>query len=186
MQAATAEHPDIVTGGPDLDVRRGYDASEDRQVISYAQYLSIPRGSDFARQVRRFAVLMRAPKMDKKGKLLEAGGGEAVAMPAEKFIKWFGQHYRPTKSLDDLDLYEYPEPADPTRWLPSMLEDAIAEGRPIPSEMRPLGYVGPTFDLNAPKAANSPVIHSCDVDGCSRFFDSPQGLARHKSNDHKE
>ena len=185
MQAATAEHPDLVTGGPDLDIRRGYDASEDRQVISYAQYLTIPSGPDRARNMRRYAVLMRTPKIDKKGKLLEAGGGEVVAMPAEKFLKWYGQHYRPTQSVNDHALYEFPTPPEPTRWLPSMIEDAIAEGRAIPNEMRPLGYVGPTFDLQPTKVA-APTIYSCDEGTCGRFYDTPQGLALHKSKEHKE
>ena len=189
MQAAVASNPELVTGGPDLDIRRGYDASEERQVISYDQYQAIPAGPDRPRAVRRYAVLMRAPKMDKKGRLLEAGGGEAVAMPAEKFQKWFGQHYRPTKSLDDLSLYEFPEPPAPTRWLPSMIDDAIAEGKPIPREMRPAGYMGPVFDLDAPPTVAAPVaddIHRCTADDCKRFFDSAQGLAVHVRNEHKE
>lgn len=187
MQAAVSANPELVTGGPDLDIRRGYDASEERQVISFDQYQSIPAGPDRPRTVRRYAVLMRAPKMDKKGRLLEAGGGEAVAMPAEKFQKWFGQHYRPTKSLDDLSLYEYPEPPAPTRWLPSMIDDAIAEGKPIPSEMRPAGYMGPTFDLAAQTAsAVSDDIYRCTAEACKRFFDSAQGLAVHAREHNKE
>lgn len=186
MQAAAPASPDVI-GTPDLNIRRGVGFGDDRTLISYEQYRAIMQQPDGPSRIRRMAVVMRAPLVNKRGQIEQAGGGEVVAMPAEKFQKWYGQHYRPTVSVEDHDLYEFPEPAPPTRWLPSMIEEAIAQGLPIPRELKPAGYAGPVFDLDAPTVPQNAdlAIHRCDEPQCARFFDSAQGLALHKGKEHK-
>lgn len=203
MQAVTAEHPDIVSSSPDFNLRRGigYGDEESRRIVTFAQYeqaMALQDGSG-RRQVRRWGLVMRPPVINKRGQVETYGGGEPVVMPAEKFLKWFGQGYRPCKGPDDHDLYEFPAPPPPARWTGSMVEDAIAEGRAIPEDMAPAGYMGPVFKTQRQVvdegtvtagvaqavASAGPTLYSCEATDCSRFFDSAQGLAVHKRNEHK-
>lgn len=189
MQALAPTRPDLVVAGPDLNIRKGVGYGEDRTMVSYAQYLTLMETPEGRARVRKLAIVMRAPLVDKNGRIQQPGGGEVVAMPAEKFQKWFGQSYRPTVSTEDYGLYEFPAPPPPNRWLPSMVEEAITQGLPIPRELKPPGYAGPVFDFPAnttteAASAVTPELFRCDVAGCTRFFDSAQGLGRHKT-EHK-
>lgn len=186
MQAAVTERPDLVQGSPDLNIRKGVGYGEDRTHISYPQYEALMQTPEGRARVRKLAVIMRAPLVGKNG-AITPGAGEPVAMPAEKFQKWYGQGYRPTNGVDDHSLYEFPTPQPPNRWYPSMVEEAIARGEPIPRDLKPAGYSGPVFDLDAPAGGTDGLtVYRCEVDGCQRFFDSPQGLARHTTTEHKE
>jgi hypothetical protein len=193
MQAVAPSNPDIVVAQPDLNIRKGIGFGEDggRTIVSYAQYEAAMKTPNGPAQVRKWAIVMRGPAIDKAGRMVQPGGGEAVAMPAEKYIKWFGQGYRPTNGVEDHSLYVFPAPPTPISWLPSMVEEAIANGEAIPAELAPAGYSGPVFEtrrmvVEGPgAAAAAPDIFRCDADGCPRFFDSPQGLGRHKQ-EHKD
>jgi len=46
--------------------------------------------------------------------------------------------------------YEAPDQHAPAQWSQSMVEDAIAEGKPIPIDMKPAGYAGPVFEIQNP------------------------------------
>ena len=119
----------------DFDLRRGGGVEDDRPLLSYAEFELMQ-----ARGVRpsRYALVYLAPPEK---------GGLPIAMPAEKHGKWFGQGYRPVVGMRengtmDLTLWEYPEPPMPVRWTPSMIENAIAHGDPIPEHVAPPGYIG--------------------------------------------
>lgn len=101
---------------------------------------------------------MRAP--DRAG---TPGVGAVVAMPAEKLQKWIGQGYRPTQGVEDHEVHEFPERPPPRQCLPSMVEDAMALGEPIPEEMAPVGYLGQTFKLK-PKATRARTSKSADAE----------------------
>lgn len=140
MTPPTASRPNLVYAEPDADMRRGGGMSGERPLISYDEMVAMwqaGRGPQFV----KYAIAMRPP--NRAG---QPGVGAPMQMPAEKFQKWFGQGYRPTKSPTDHDLYEFPEPPSPNRWLPSMVDDAISNGQPIPASLAPAGYIGPVFD----------------------------------------
>ena len=173
-----AVDPDVFFAERDFDLRRGGGMEEDRPMILYTDIEKVLARPDGAGQIRKFAVAMHGPT--------KAGVGTdpiAIAMPAEKFQKWWGQGYRPSGYVAP------PAPPPPTRWLPSMVDDAIAGGLPIPEEMRPPGYYGPTFKAGAvvadvlvgdePDGGPAPTIYRCPAPGCARFFDSQDGVNGH-------
>jgi hypothetical protein len=147
MQTPTIQHPELVQAERDMVIRRSGGLEETRALLSYDE-VSEMRESGQGSQLRRFGIVMRGP--DRKG---EPGAGAVVALPAEKFQKWFGQGYRPTKSVEDHELIEYPEPPEPQMWLPSMVEDAIGRGEAIPEELAPVGYMGEMFSLKERREA---------------------------------
>lgn len=192
----------------DFALRRGGGLSDDRPLLSYAEFekmqaLGIRPG--------KYALVYLAPPEK---------GGNPMAMPAEKHGKWFGQGYRPVhgpreNGTLDLTPWEYPPPAAPTRWTPSMIENAITNGDPLPESVAPDGYVGAFLepvtvegagvatDEPAPETAPdeqpqpmgdsggtalldaAPELFHCEEKGCTRFFDTPQGRTLHRSRDHK-
>ena len=173
----------------DMEVRMGGGMTEDRPIISYQNFLQARKDGQ---SIRKYALVYRSPT-PRGG----PGSGGKIVMPAEKDHKWYSQGYR-------ADGYEYPaSPPPPQRWLPSMIDDAIAEGTPIPRVMAPPAYTGPVFDTpdntveaasaavppvdqTADQTADQPELFHCSVTGCARFFDSKQGAAMHERNGHKE
>lgn len=148
MQPSTSTDPGMVHAEIDMGVRKGTEM-DDRPLIGFADvkaYQDSGRGV----QLKRFGLVMRAPSTNGI-----PGGGVAVIMPADKFQKWWGQGYRPTKTAEDHSLYEFAPPPAPTRWLASMVEEAIAAGDPIPEDMAPAGYYGPTFAARKRRGSRS-------------------------------
>lgn len=141
MQVPAPEAPGVVQAERDMAIRRGGGMDDTRPLIAYDELRELQESGQGVR-LRRYGVVMRAP--DRAG---SPGVGAVVAMPAEKFQKWIGQGYRPTEGVEDHDLHPFPEPPPPRQWLPSMVEDAMALGEPIPEEMAPVGYLGQTFKL---------------------------------------
>ena len=158
MQTPTIQHPELVQAERDIAIRRSGGLEETRALLSYEE-VSEMQASGQGSQLRRFGIVMRGP--DRKG---EPGAGAVVALPAEKFQKWFGQGYRPTKSIADHELIEYPEPPEPQMWLPSMVEDAIARGEPIPEELAPVGFMGEMFSLKARRAERDAHAAAADTE----------------------
>ena len=146
MQTPTIQHPELVQAERDMAIRRSGGLEETRALLSYDEVQEM-QASGQGSQLRRFGIVMRGP--DRKG---EPGAGAVVALPAEKFQKWFGQGYRATKSIQDHELVEQPAPPEPQMWLPSMVEDAIGRGEAIPEELAPVGYMGEMFSLKARRA----------------------------------
>lgn len=170
-------NPDLFLAERDTSLRRGGGMEEERPVLAFADIERVTARSDGAGQIRKFAIVMRAPGRE------GPGTGQVELMPAEKWLKWWGQGYRPEGWVDP------GPPPPPSRWLPSMIEDAIAAGLPIPEEMKPVGYYGPTFKIGAwvdPLAGDepsgrtpAPTVFYCPSPGCTRFFDSQDGVNAH-------
>ena len=148
MQMPAPTAPGVVEAERDMAIRRGGGMDDTRPLIAYDELRELQDAGQGVR-LRRYGVVMRAP--DRAG---APGAGAVVAMPAEKFQKWIGQGYRPTQGVENHELRPFPEPPPPRQWLPSMVEDAMALGEPIPEEMAPVGYLGETFKLK-PKASRS-------------------------------
>lgn len=174
-----AVDPDLFLAERDTSMRRGGGMEDDRPRIAYTDIEKVLARADGAGQIRKFSVVMHGPVNGVPG-----ADPTPIAMPAEKYQKWWGQGYRPQGYVD------LGPPPPPTRWLPSMIEGAIDEGKPIPEEMKPLGYYGPTFKmgvwvdpLTGDKPAGSitpaPTIYYCPSPDCQRFFDSPDGVNGH-------
>lgn len=147
MQTPTIQHPELVQAERDTAIRRSGGLEETRALLSYEEVREM-QTSGQGSQLRRFGIVMRGP--DRKG---EPGAGAVVALPAEKFQKWFGQGYRATKSVQDHELVEQTEPPEPQMWLPSMVEDAIGRGEAVPEELAPVGYMGEMFSLKERREA---------------------------------
>lgn len=163
----------------------GPGVTDDRIIVSWDEFLSL-KAKDA--NIRRYAVIYLAPGNGGKGT------GSRKAMACEKHLKWWAQGYRPLG-------YVQTAPPPPRQWLKSMIEDAIALGQPIPEEMRPPGYSGPTFPLASAGEGNAPVavaaaeganggapnveLYHCTVSGCARFFDTAGGRALHIKKGHK-
>jgi hypothetical protein len=147
METPTIQHPELVQAERDMAIRRSGGLEETRSLLTYAEVRELQERGQGS-QLRRYGIVMRGP--DRVG---EPGAGAVVALPAEKLHKWFGQGYRPTRSLEDHELVAFPEPPEPAMWLPSMVEDAIARGEPIPEELSPAGYMGEQFSLKKRRAA---------------------------------
>lgn len=139
MQVAAPENPDVAFAERDYAIRKGGGMTEDRPLISWAEYLQLRAGR--RDQLRKYAIAYYGPN----AKTGERGGdrSQPLAMPAEKHAKWWAQGYKPVDYIDP------GPPPPPRRWLPSMVEEAIDKGEPIPEEMRPVGYFGPTFKAGA-------------------------------------
>lgn len=129
----------IVLAEPDLDIRKGTEMDDERPLISTAEVIATQKAGN-GQSLARYAVVMRAP--DDRG---NPGAGNVVKMPADLFQKWYGQGYRGTNGVTDHTLFVYPKHQPVTRWLPSMIEEAITRGEAIPEDMCPPGYYGPTF-----------------------------------------
>jgi hypothetical protein len=172
------------------DARKGGGVNDDR--IIEEDYTALD-GYRARGMIMRVAVPMHPP--NNKGVVDMTT--EPMLMPADKYQKWFGRGFRPVN-------YVEPVPAPPTRWLPSMVEEAIAEGKPIPEELRPQGYIGPTFvikrdiqELEANpleqtdalpigKVDVGPEVFYCSDNDCARFFDSAQGKTQHERTAHRK
>ncbi len=163
----------------DLEMQRGGGMNSSRPVISYNDLQEYR----LAQRVTQVAVAMHPPTQQGHVNM----DSPLVALPAEKYHKWFGKNWRP-------DGYVTPTPPPPTRWLQSMIEEAMNKGEPIPEEMRPPGYMGPTFQIQrevqqleqdpllAPAlnaTADGPDLFHCSDDDCKRFFDSATGRDAH-------
>ena len=164
----TRQNPAMVSAARDMGIRKGGGMDTGRPVISYAELKEAQHGGK-GDGLRRFAIVMRMPD----SRTGEPGAGPAVAMPAEKAQKWFGQGYRfcvggppPAGSAENYDttlVDERPAPVDADRqWVPSMVSDGMAKGEPIPIEMAPPGYVGPMFSLKELREAK--MVDLADVD----------------------
>lgn len=180
---------EVESGPASVQVERrvplGPGVTEDRIIVPWAEYLELKRADA---NLVRYAVAYLTPGA--KG----PGTGPQKAMACEKHLKWWGQGYRPVG-------YVQLQAVPPKQWLPSMIEDAIALGQPIPEEMRPPGYSGLTFPLvRANRARDLPeplvaepqnggepevTVYYCEAAGCTRFFDLPRALAMHREKGHK-
>lgn len=120
------------------NLRIGGGVQEERPIINWAQLVAARARRPSA--IRRYFIVMWGPR----GK-----GDGPYRMPAEKAQKWWGQGYRPVD-------WVYKPPPFPRRWVPSMIEDAIDKGIPIPAEMAPDGYGGPVFRIKRREYELSP------------------------------
>ena len=180
---ADSELPSLVALGggsePDMEIRRGNGVDDERAVLTWAEYQE-RRGSGL--NMARYALPMR-----ERGRDGQPGTGSPVLMPAEKYLKWYSQGYRPVASTEDFTVVEFPPAPRPTRWFPSMVEEAIQNGEPIPSELRPPGYFGPTFDhpdevVEEPTSPAEASERVCGLDGCDyvvpKSRKDPEGALR--------
>lgn len=187
---------DGISAAPDFAIRKGGGMTDERPVLSWPEFLELKSGPNRNR-VRRYALAYYGPH----AKTGERGWDRTpILMPAEKHQKWWGQGYLP---IGYVQLPERP----PRRWLPSMIEDAIDKGLPIPEELRPPGYYGPVIPRTATVAAvaapelpgpaveawrdAAPVMFTCRIEGCvgangrPRFFDTERARLLHEQNAHK-
>lgn len=120
-----------VIAGVDHDlIAQVGDAAEGRQAVNYPTYMALAAKNV---NLSQFSVKFHS-RPNKQGQRV------IVHLPADKFQKWFGEGYMPVD-------YVEPTPPAPTMWSQSMVEDAIMEGRAIPSSMTPPGYAGPVFKM---------------------------------------
>ncbi len=133
--------PSYAIAERDMAIRRGGGMTDERPLISYAEMLAARNANQ---KMTRYAVAYHPP--DKFGRPIL---GEAVAMPAEKDMKWIGQGYSPVA-------YTFVEPPPPRSWAPSAVEDAIEKELPVPQGMEPAGYLGDVFVLPAARIVDAP------------------------------
>jgi hypothetical protein len=147
MHVPAPTAPGVVQAERDMAIRRGGGMDDTRPLIAYDELRALQEAGRGVK-LRQYGVVMRAPDRDGT-----PGAGAVLALPAEKFQKWIGQGYRPTQSVEDHAVREFPAPPPPLQWLPSMVEDAMALGEPVPEEMAPTGYMGVTFKLKPKRQA---------------------------------
>ena len=150
MAPAQPASPGLAHAEPDLEVRKGGGMTGDGRIE--IPYRDLPRMREAGVDLHRYAIMYYGPTKQGPGTDRSVG----LLMPAEKEHKWFGQGYRPVD-------FEPVEPPEPTFWQQSMVESAIANGDPIPEEMAPKGYFGPTFsgkELHAAQQAAAPATAS--------------------------
>lgn len=140
MEPAAPANPGLIAAGPDEEaIIRGAGVGDDREIVSYTQLDAMVRAG---RNIRKLAVAYHPP--DARGR--PGAHPSIVALPAEKDVKWFGRGYRPVG-------WEAPVVPEPRLLLPSMVEELIEKGEPVPEEMAPPGYLGPTYSLKERRAA---------------------------------
>ena len=161
----------------DLQMRRGGGERAVRPVISYKEL-------DYYRSKNMITTVDVAMHMPNEKGVPSDMRTTIVAMPAEKYQKWWKQGYRPQN-------YVHVEPKPPVRWLASMVEDAIDKGESIPEQMVPDGYMGPRHRVVIPvtELEKDPTLdpdHAFACDLCSKYSGKTEvGLATHKNLMHK-
>lgn len=190
MEQVGSANPGIAYAEPDIAVRRSGALEGDRPVLSYADFIETRRKRPMS--IRRWAIVMFMP--DTKGNV---GEGPPALVPAEKAHKFYGQGYRYAVSMEELERIVEPPPPPPKYWVQSAVDDAMANGLPIPREMAPQGYRGPVLpdeelrvvdpDYRDPELEEirSRIVYCNAGDPhCNRFFDSVDSMNGHKSRDH--